>query len=204
MAKHRTNPNFAFGKMLKQGYDHFEATKQEPKVAVCEKRYVFDPAAADNATHPLSFNARGKCPIYQVDKNIADVVLDHQRKEQFQMAQYIAQGVSVVPPRHDVDGGMNPVFADKIVTPPGYDSKGQPILVATAQGARPRDEITRAAIPRNCHLEDVQHVLCTIRRPCRDGPPVGFGQRLWRRHSLILPGDLGLWSPCADPGRCWQ
>ena len=46
MAKHRNNPNFAFWKMLKEGYDNFEATKQEPKVAVCEKRYVFDPAAA--------------------------------------------------------------------------------------------------------------------------------------------------------------
>jgi murein L,D-transpeptidase YafK len=26
--------------MLKQGYDHFEVTHLEPKVAVCEKRYV--------------------------------------------------------------------------------------------------------------------------------------------------------------------
>ena len=146
MAKHRNNPNFAFWKMLKQGYDHFEATRQEPKVAVCEKRYVFDAAAPDNATHPLSFNARGKCPIYQVDKNIAEVVLDHQRKEQFQMAQYIAERVAVVPPRHDVDGGMNPVFADKIVTQPGYDSKGHPIMVATAPGALPRGTNTPAPI----------------------------------------------------------
>ncbi|HSP48972.1 MAG TPA: murein L,D-transpeptidase family protein, partial [Pseudolabrys sp.] len=32
MAKHRNNPNFAFWKMIKEGYDHFEATHQEPKV----------------------------------------------------------------------------------------------------------------------------------------------------------------------------
>src|SRR5712691_2988459 len=38
MAKHRNNPNFAFWKMLKEGYDHFDATHQEPKVAVCERR----------------------------------------------------------------------------------------------------------------------------------------------------------------------
>ena len=37
MAKHRNNPNFAFWKMFKEGYDHFEATQQEPKVAVCEQ-----------------------------------------------------------------------------------------------------------------------------------------------------------------------
>ena len=42
MAKHRNSPNMAFWKMLKEGYDHFEVTRHEPKVDVCEKRYVFD------------------------------------------------------------------------------------------------------------------------------------------------------------------
>ena len=138
MAKHRNNPNFAFWKMLKEGYDHFEASRQEPKVAVCEKRYVFDAAAPDNASRSLSFNSRGKCPVYQLDKNIADIVLDHRRKEQYQMAEYIAQGVSVVPARHGIDGGMNPVFASKLGTQDGYDSNGRLIQVATAPGALPR------------------------------------------------------------------
>ncbi|MBI3703928.1 MAG: murein L,D-transpeptidase, partial [Rhizobiales bacterium] len=60
MAKHRNNPNYAFWKMLKEGHDHFEATHQEPKVAVCEKRYVFDAATPENASKPLSFNSKGK------------------------------------------------------------------------------------------------------------------------------------------------
>ena len=47
MAKHRDNPNFAFWKMLKEGYDNFNATHREPKVAVCDRRYVFDAAAPD-------------------------------------------------------------------------------------------------------------------------------------------------------------
>src|ERR1700723_1010051 len=42
MAKHRNSPHMAFWKMLKQGYDHFEVTRLEPKVEVCEKRYVFN------------------------------------------------------------------------------------------------------------------------------------------------------------------
>ncbi len=138
MAKHRNNPNFAFWKMLKEGYDHFEATKQEPKVAVCEKRYVFDPASPDDAGKPLKFDARGACPVFQLDKNIADVVLDKRRKEQLQMAEYIAQGVATVPSRHNIDGGMNPVFASKLTSQEGYDSKGQLIQVATAPGALPR------------------------------------------------------------------
>jgi murein L,D-transpeptidase YafK len=147
MAKHRNNPNFAFWKMLKEGYDHFEASRQQPKVAVCEKRYVFDAAAPDNASHPLSFNARGKCPVYQLDKNIADIVLDHRRKEQYQMAEYIAQGVSVVPARHGIDGGMNPVFASKLGTQEGYDSNGRLIQVATAPGALPRTPDKPAPAP---------------------------------------------------------
>ncbi len=138
MARHRNNPNFAFWKMLKEGYDHFEASRQEPKVAVCEKRYVFDAAAPDNATRPLSFNAKAACPVYQLDKNVAEAVLDRRRSEQFQMAEYIARGVSVEPPRHNIDGGMNPVFADKLGTQEGYDSKGRVIRVATAPGALPR------------------------------------------------------------------
>ncbi|HEY5380512.1 MAG TPA: L,D-transpeptidase family protein [Pseudolabrys sp.] len=144
MAKHRDNPNFAFWKMLKEGYDHFEASHQEPKVAVCEKRYVFDPAAPDNVSRPLSFNARGKCPVFQLDKNIADAVLDHRRQEQFQMAQYIAKGVATVPPRQGIDGGMNPVFATQIGTQEGYDSKGHVIQVATAPGSLPRTSNARA------------------------------------------------------------
>ena len=42
MAKHRNNPNMPFWKMIKEGYDHFEVTRQEPKVDFCEKKYVFD------------------------------------------------------------------------------------------------------------------------------------------------------------------
>jgi murein L,D-transpeptidase YafK len=138
MAKHRNNPNFAFWKMLKEGYDDFEATHQEPQVAVCEKRYVFDAAPPDNATHPLKFDARGKCPVYQLDKTVADAVLDHRRQEQFQMAQYIAERVATVPSRQGIDGGMNPVFASEIVTHEGYDSKGHVIQIASAPGALPR------------------------------------------------------------------
>jgi len=114
---------------------------------------VFDPAAADNNGKPLKFNAAGKCPAYELDKNIADAVLEHRRAEQIQMAQYIAQGVATVPQRHGVDGGMNPVFAEKLGTQEGYDSRGRPIQVATAPGALPRGDnmpvpATIVSVPR--------------------------------------------------------
>ena len=138
MAKHRNNSNFAFWKMLKEGYDHFEATHQEPKVAVCEKRYVFDAVAPGNASRSLSFNARGACPAYQLNPAIATAVFDHRREELFHMAQYIAQDVPVVPLRSGIDGGMNPVFEAQLTTQEMYDSSGRLIQVATAPGALPR------------------------------------------------------------------
>ena len=64
MAKHRNNPNMPFWKMIKEGYDHFEVTRQEPKVDFCEKKYVFDAAKPPNATRDPVFDASAKCPAY--------------------------------------------------------------------------------------------------------------------------------------------
>lgn len=58
MARYKSDPNFGFWKMLKQGYDSFEATKVPPKVDVCEKRYVFNVPTPDG--QPLS--ATDACP----------------------------------------------------------------------------------------------------------------------------------------------
>jgi murein L,D-transpeptidase YafK len=149
MAKHRNNPNFAFWKMLKEGYDHFEATRQEPKVAVCEKRYVFDAAQPEDASKPLKFDARGKCPVYQLDPTIADAVLDKRRSEQFQMAEYTARNIETVPPRHGIDGGMNPVFASRIGASGGFDGDGRSYQLAgnsAAPGALPRNSAARAMV----------------------------------------------------------
>ena len=133
MAKHRNNPNFAFWKMLKEGYDHFEATKLEPKVAVCEQRYVFD---EDSAGKP--FNPRGACPAYKLDANIAEAVFDYNRQEQYKMASYIAEGVATVAP-HVGDGGQNPVFASAVVgTQQVYDNNGRLVEIMKAPGALPR------------------------------------------------------------------
>ncbi len=149
MARHRNNPNFAFWKEIKEGYDHFEATHQEPKVAVCEKRYVFDEVSPENASRPLSFNARGKCPVFKLDPAIADAVLDYRRKEQVAMADFIAHGVATVPFRVG-DGGMNPVFEAKLTGHGLFDNDGHVIQVASGTqvpGALPRTPNRLAAAP---------------------------------------------------------
>lgn len=48
MARHRNSPHMAFWRNLKEGHDHFEVTRQEPQVDVCERRYVFNAVASDS------------------------------------------------------------------------------------------------------------------------------------------------------------
>ncbi|HEV2541183.1 MAG TPA: murein L,D-transpeptidase family protein [Methylobacterium sp.] len=44
MARHRTDPNIAFWRQLKEGSDRFEATGEEPVVSVSGGRYTFAPS----------------------------------------------------------------------------------------------------------------------------------------------------------------
>jgi hypothetical protein len=104
MAKHRNSPHMAFWKMLKQGYDHFEVTRQEPKVDVCEKRYVFDAEASGK------FSAAERCPAYKVPAELVAAVRDKQRREDIQVAELINRGIPAAPVRTGTDGGMNPTF----------------------------------------------------------------------------------------------
>jgi murein L,D-transpeptidase YafK len=127
MAKHRNNPNFAFWKMLKEGYDNFEATRQAPKVAVCEKRYVFDGTSEDGK--PIGSNPSGACPAHRLDPAIASTVLDYRQKEQVKMASYINARVATAAP-HAGDGGTNPVFMAQLAT--GADNSGRYMLASTA------------------------------------------------------------------------
>jgi murein L,D-transpeptidase YafK len=104
MAKHRNSPNMAFWKMLKEGYDHFEVTRHEPKVDVCEKRYVFD------AESSSKFSAADRCPAYKVPDDIVAAVRDKQRRDDVQTAELINRGTPTAPIKMGVDGGMNPTF----------------------------------------------------------------------------------------------
>jgi murein L,D-transpeptidase YafK len=115
LAKHRDNANMPFWEMLKEGNDHFEVTRLEPKVDVCEKRYVFNvevPVDAPSARQ-VSFNPIGNCPAYHVRRKIAAAVAEKQRKDRIQTAELIAQGTPTVPARTGTDGGTHPVFLAK-------------------------------------------------------------------------------------------
>jgi murein L,D-transpeptidase YafK len=114
MAKHRNNPNMAFWKMIKEGYDHFEVTRQEPKVDFCEKKYVFDAAKPPGATRDLVFDAAAKCPAYVIPDDVADAVRQKQETDQAETAKLIAKGTPVAKLNTGIDGGMNLIFAARV------------------------------------------------------------------------------------------
>jgi murein L,D-transpeptidase YafK len=110
MAKHRNNPSMAFWKMIKRGYDHFEVSHLEPKVDVCQKHYVFNAEPPAGSAKPPNFSPAGRCPAYSVPQDIAQAVLEKQRRDEFQIAELIRRGTRTVPINTAVDGGMNQVF----------------------------------------------------------------------------------------------
>jgi murein L,D-transpeptidase YafK len=128
LARHRTNPHLAFWKMLKVGNDHFEATHLEPKVDVCDRRYVFDAQQPPNSPNPLVFDAIGQCPAFVVAPKIARAARAKQRADEIEYAQLVKDNAAVAPIHSGLDGGMNKVFQAQfpgiivplaIVLPPG-------------------------------------------------------------------------------------
>jgi len=114
MAKHRNNPNMPFWKMIKDGNDHFEVTKQEPKVDFCEKKYVFDAVKPPGATRDLVFDASAKCPAYVIPDEVANAVRDKQATDLAETARLVAKGTPVARTNTGIDGGMNKVFAARV------------------------------------------------------------------------------------------
>jgi murein L,D-transpeptidase YafK len=128
MAKHRNSPHMAFWRMLKQGNDHFEVSRREPKVEVCDKRYVFDAEAKGK------FSPADACPPYQVSQELANAVAEKQKRDERQYSEYISKGTPTVAVVTRTDGGMHPTFqaafqkpysdASGVVRTPGVSTPG--------------------------------------------------------------------------------
>jgi murein L,D-transpeptidase YafK len=110
LARHRNNPSLAFWKMLKTGNDHFKTTHLEPKVDVCNRRYVFDAQSRPNPQQPLVFNPTDKCPDFIVNPKIAQAALEKQRADELEYAQLLKDNVPAAPIYSGLDGGMNKAF----------------------------------------------------------------------------------------------
>jgi hypothetical protein len=126
MARHRSSSHMAFWRMLKQGYDHFEVRHLEPKVDVCEKRYVFD------AEPMAQFIPTERCPAYRVPEDILAAVSDKQRRDDVQATELINRGMPALQATTGIDGGMNPIFLEAL------RSHGGPgATIRTASGTIP-------------------------------------------------------------------
>ena len=131
LAKHRLDPNIAFWKELKNGSDHFEVTKAEVPVLVCDRRYVF------GAKPDGEYSARGACPRLIRDEETESAVAAKASKDENQVAELVAKGAKPVRLVY-ADGGQNPAFAgqfdvsrpDALVEGPreiALDAKGKPL-----------------------------------------------------------------------------
>jgi hypothetical protein len=114
MARHRNSPHMAFWKMIKEGNDHFEVTRQEPKVDFCEKKYVFDAVKTPDAKHDPVFEASSKCPAYVMPDEVADAVREKQEADDAEFAKLVAKGTPVAQLNTGIDGGMHKVFAARV------------------------------------------------------------------------------------------
>jgi murein L,D-transpeptidase YafK len=146
LARHRTNPNMAFWKMIKVGNDHFEATHLEPKVDVCDRHYVFDAAQPPGSTKSVIFSPTGRCPAFVVNPEIAGPALEKSHADEVQYAQLVRSNTWVAPIHSGLDGGMNRVFLAQVggsipparVPPPGaLPAQPPPVSMADNGGGQP-------------------------------------------------------------------
>lgn len=89
MARRRNDKNLAFWENLKEGADHFEMTKLEPKVNVCGHKYVFDAEARDGGT----FDPNAACPSYEINPLIAMAVDGKNRQDKTKFDEFVTSGL---------------------------------------------------------------------------------------------------------------
>jgi murein L,D-transpeptidase YafK len=124
LAKHRLDPNIEFWKNLKEGSDHFEVTKQEPQVAFCGRRYVFNAVPADG--HRLE--AAAACPPLKQDPEIIAAVTEKAKKDEARVAE-IAERIRPVRVVYQ-DGGMHPSFYSRVAEASRPEALAPPLEIA--------------------------------------------------------------------------
>jgi murein L,D-transpeptidase YafK len=130
MARYRNSPHMAFWKMLKVGYDHFEVTRQEPKVDVCDRRYVF------NTETKGRYVSTAACPALTTPDDVLAAVRTKQQRDEAQVAALVNRGF-LPATRSFADGGMHPTFASAVRSGNIDDDGVVRSRVATSAGTIP-------------------------------------------------------------------
>ena len=140
LAQHRLDGNMAFWKNLKEGSDYFETVGEEPKVAVCGKRYVFGGADV----------AQGSC-----SPSPDPAVAQKQVKDDEEVAELVAGGMQPIKLVYE-DGGQHASFRQALAGTGNSDSDSVS-LVVDARASRRLGDVSRpeagAAGPREVVLD---------------------------------------------------
>jgi murein L,D-transpeptidase YafK len=105
LAKHRLDPNIAFWKNLKEGSDYFEVTREEPRIAVADRRYNFN-----------------------VEPEVATAVAQKRQQDEREVAELVASGTKPIRLVYN-DGGQHESFKVAIAASMGSDG----MLTATGR-----------------------------------------------------------------------
>ncbi len=127
LAKHRLDPNIGFWKNLKEGNDNFEVTREEPQVAYCGGRYVFN-ATVEGRADPLS-----ACPPLKRDPEIVASVSAKAARDEEKIAE-LSDSVKPVRVVYQ-DGGMHPTFYSKVAEASRPEALAPPEEVAVIDKA---------------------------------------------------------------------
>jgi murein L,D-transpeptidase YafK len=200
MARHRDNPNMPFWRMIKEGNDHFEVTKAEPHVDVCEKRYVFDARVPANA----SFHPREKCPAYEIPESIASAVKARQANDDRVFAEQVNRGVATVAVRTGADGGMHPVFVAKLQGRAMFDLQS---LTSGSSGVKaPSGALPANVSPPHASEPQVSNLMYTLQAPAEVAAPAPTGQaqsgQAQSRQQAAQPSQ-SLWTSTSTTVKGW-
>ena len=203
LAKHRFDPNMKFWRDLKEGSDQFEVSKQETKVSICARRYVFGQTAA--AGRPVR-DGLAACPPLQEDQQLTALVAEKQKLDEARVAELVASGVKPVRMVY-ADGGQHPEFAMKIneLSRPEaleqgpreviVDEKGRPVpaavQMAAAKPLKPEAKPAQVAGKADVRPQNVTAVPAQASAPAADSQPF-FRQ-------LLSPFDSGSAAEAAAP-----
>lgn len=145
MAKHRLDANISFWKQLKQGNDHFEVTKQEPHIAFCGYKYVFDATPVDGE----NMEAGASCPSLKINPDIARAVSEKEEKDNAKIVELEHSGLSPVRIVYQ-DGGQHPSFSSRVADVSRPETIEPPVEIKleekSRQTTKPLDlQITQSA-----------------------------------------------------------
>ncbi len=184
LAKNRFDPNMKFWKDLKEGSDQFEVSRQETKVSICARRYVFGQTPADGR---LVRDGLAACPPMQEDQQLTALVAEKQKQDEAKVAELVASGVKPVRMVY-ADGGQHPEFAMKIneLSRPEaleqgpreiiVDEKGRPVpaavQVAAAKPVKPETKPVQSADKTDARQQNVTSAPVSAPTPATALAPV--------------------------------